>query len=104
MKLSSVALIKGITITGGLLALVSVCTALYWRAQAASKETRTYGYILIGFWVLAPPIWFWVEWVFLTKPHMENRVKHTHELARNIWLALIVVLAAILGIKWPPAE
>jgi hypothetical protein len=59
------------------------------------------GYVILGAWVIGPPVWFWTEWVFLSDGQNPERLKHTHDLARNIWLALVVVLAVILGVKWP---
>ncbi len=51
---------------------------------------------------------FWLEWSYLTPPNLcleqlEN-IKHGHEVGRNVWLALVVLLSAIFGIKWPGAE
>jgi len=91
------------TYIAGPLALATIVATLWLRSQPDAKKHK-FGYILIVFWVLAPPVWFWVEWVFLNDPQDEPKtglLKHTHELARNIWVALVIVLTAILGIKWP---
>lgn len=89
-----------VSYVAGSLAVATVLFAFWLRGQPEPKRHNV-GYLLIGFWVLAPPIWFWVEWVFLSEYQNPERLKHTHELARNIWVALVIVLAAILGIKWP---
>lgn len=78
-----------------------------WRAtnirvsSGLDKET----YKLLAFWALAPPLWFFVEFEFL-HPCIDAfelaRVKQAQDLARNIWVAFVVVLAAIMGVKWPP--
>lgn len=65
------------------------------------------GYLLIGFWVLIPPIWFFFEFQclhrnMLNDPFELSRVKQAQDLGRNIWLAFVIVLAAIIGVKWPP--
>ena len=60
-------------------------------------------------WALIPPVLFLYEYVKefpagTKRPEREEeRLKELHELSRNIWLALLVVLAAILGIPWPSA-
>lgn len=85
------------------IALGSVALAFVIRIYyPCLKETVGYG--LLGLWALIPPIWFFLEWVLLCKDVGKNesdRIKHLHDLARNIWLALIVVLAAIMGVEWP---
>lgn len=66
-----------------------------------------FGYILLGLWALVPPVWFLYEFTSdFPKGHKQsqgevNRLKHLHDLSRNIWLAFVVVLAAIMGVTWP---
>ena len=91
---------------GGLGMFASIFIAVGIRFCYGNCEKLLGAYILLGFWALIPPIWFFLEWVFLRKYLVnENRkkedIKYTQGLARNIWIALVVVLAAILGIKWP---
>jgi hypothetical protein len=85
------------------LALASVCLAIAFRCCLA---TELPGYVLVGAWALGPPIYF--LWEFSSRfpegageSAEAERVKYLQELARNVWLALVLVLAAILGIKWP---
>ena len=33
----------------------------------------------------------------------DDRAEHFHDQAGNIWLAVIVVFATIIGVKWPMA-
>ena len=72
-----------------------------------ADDSRIRGYVLIGLWVILPPIWFFFEFKHL-HPNMAgdtfelSRVKQAQDLGRNIWLSFVVVLAAIIGIKWPP--
>ncbi len=83
-------------------AVLSISTAAVIRFKY--PEYANIGYILVGFWVLAPPVWFFFEWVCLCKklpPDERDRIKHLHDLARNIWLALVIVLAAILNYDYP---
>ena len=58
--------------------------------------------LLVGFWLLAPPIYFWLDWHLLCRdipPEKTDSVKHIHDLSRNIWVALVVVLMALLNIQ-----
>ncbi len=70
-------------------------------------KARRRGYLLIGLWVILPPIWFFFELQFLhtnlmSSPNELSRVAHAQHLGRNIWLTIVVVLAAIVGIKRSP--
>jgi hypothetical protein len=59
---------------------------------------KVWGFLLVGAWALGPPIWFIWEW-HANKVDVEQ-LKYSQELARNVWVAVVVVLAAIIGIKW----
>jgi hypothetical protein len=56
-------------------------------------------------WVAIPPLWFLWEYVHFRPPEgiEDERMRHLHDLCRNIWLALIVILVAIMEIPWPGA-
>jgi hypothetical protein len=48
-----------------------------------------------AFWALGPPVFFWLDWVmFAGRMEDDEReiAKHTHDLARNIWLGLLAIL------------
>ena len=104
--------INGVVISSVVLFLLSLWIAYALRIRSQSGETtaevaRNRGYLLIGLWVLLPPIWFFFEFQYLHPNMMEStfelsRVKQAQDLGRNIWLSFVVVLAAIVGIKWPP--
>jgi hypothetical protein len=64
---------------------------------------KSHAYILVGCWTLIPPLYFFAEWVWWTNPSEEEHVKHLHELARNFWIAFVIVLAVMTGIKWSGA-
>jgi hypothetical protein len=60
-------------------------------------------HVIVGLWTLLPPIWFWLEWYF--SPHapgtpLWDSMTHGHEVSRNIWVALVVVLVAVFGLRW----
>jgi hypothetical protein len=85
------------------LAFASLAIGLLLRCE--SHECRAaIGYFVVALWALMPPIRFWFEWVFLCRDLSDKElehVKHLHELSRNIWVALVIVLAALYDIKWP---
>jgi hypothetical protein len=105
-------LINGVIVASVVLFVASLGYAYRLRKHSQSGKTtaekaRNSGYVLIGLWVLLPPIWFFFEFQHLHPNMMENsfelaRVKQAQDLGRNVWLSFVVVLAAIIGIKWPP--
>lgn len=108
------ALIDIVVAVSAVLFFVSLLYAYRLRQAAgsgavASSKLQTRGYLLIGLWVILPPIWFFLEFQLLHPNMVDNsfelsRVKQAQDLARNVWLAFVVVLAAILGVKWPPGN
>jgi hypothetical protein len=59
------------------------------------------GKLVIGFWVIVPPVFFWVDWVFFCTDAEREVAKHTHDLGRNIWLAVVAILAVFFAVKLP---
>ncbi len=106
--------IDGVVIASVVLFVASLWYAYKLRTRSQSGVTtaeavRSAGYVLIGLWVLLPPIWFFFEFQHLHPNMVENsfelsRVKQAQDLGRNVWLSFVVVFAAIVGIKWPPGE
>jgi hypothetical protein len=85
---------------------VGAVASLYlaFQLRGAPEAASPWGkYALLGFWAFVPPVWFFVEYVYWPPAagHEDDRAKHLHDLARNIWLALIVVLATIMDVPWP---
>ena len=95
-----------------ILALISIwwaiCHRLHackciWGNNLAGDEWPSK--ILILFWVALPPLWFFFEWIILCPklPKDEReRIAHPHDLARNVWLALVGFLIVILEVKGIP--
>jgi hypothetical protein len=86
--------------------IISVRMAFTIRASTAPDRVHSASAIL-AFWALVPPVFFWLEWTLFSKKSDEkerDRIKHFHELSRNIWIALVVVLATIMKIKWPLSD
>jgi hypothetical protein len=89
--------------------ILSVLIAVWSLKMGLGEESTLFslnhkhtGYVLLAFWGLVPPAFFWVDWVFfcrgMTTPDRDI-AKHTHDLSRNIWLALIALLAILFGIN-----
>jgi hypothetical protein len=62
------------------------------------------GKILIGFWGLAPPLFFWLDWMYfcnyLPAEAEERKIaKQSYDLSRNIWIAFVAILAALFSNK-----
>jgi hypothetical protein len=58
--------------------------------------------LIVSFWVLVPPVYLWWDWVRYCddiNKYKKADAKHTHNLARNIWLALVIVLIAVFDIE-----
>lgn len=86
-------------------ALAAIATLIFFLQlpgpplpKAPPAAGRDLARMLIGLWVLAPPLWFWIEWVVWSPSlgaHESERVQHLHDLARNIWIAFVAVLVAL---------
>jgi hypothetical protein len=94
-------------------AVLSVMMGLAAQHHWLSLDSPWIGTTVIGIWVLVPPIYLWFDW-YLFFEHaddasMTNAVKaarrdiakHSHDLARNIWLGLILILFALFTGKFP---
>jgi hypothetical protein len=94
--------VKIVVPLSGAFAIGSLAFAVFVRfCQPALL--KPYGYIILGLWALVPPLWFIYEWMLSASlaPAEQDRIKHFHDLARNLWLALILALGAIMGAENP---
>ena len=92
------------SVVSALFAALSLLLGVLYRADALPKwpHWSTLFHLVVALWVLVPPAWFSFEWVRLSPAlHGEDldRLKHQHDLTRNMWLALVAVLAALFGIS-----
>jgi hypothetical protein len=91
-------------VLGGLFAIWSLSHALDPSSTFGPWTHEEFGRLLIGFWAVVPPLFFWLDWVlFCPSLSAADReiAKHTHDLSRNIWVALIAVLAVLFAVKFP---
>jgi hypothetical protein len=88
--------------------LAWVAAALYlptvWFLLARSgtdNATKASARAILILWTVIPPAWFWIEYhlIWLTANPKErgefDEFKHAQETGRNIWLALVAVLAGL---------
>jgi len=91
----------------GLLALISIAIAIWIRKCPDPNKRILRGYILVGVWATGPPLWFIWEWHMFDFAHCKEQFevfKYSQELARNVWVALVVLLGSIVKIKWGGAS
>jgi hypothetical protein len=90
-----------------ILALASLLAGVVTLGWSGSRWRKILGQIVVGSWVLGPPVFFWADWVYftggLTKDALDA-VEHTHDLGRNIWLALVLLLVVLFDLKWPGSQ
>jgi 4-amino-4-deoxy-L-arabinose transferase-like glycosyltransferase len=97
-RLSRDKVLSTMVLVSGLAAVVSLWLAYHLRTDWC-KCKDPWGYVLLALWVAAPPIWFLTEYSFWPPVAAEDeRVRHMHDLSRNIWLALVAILAITMGL------
>ncbi|WP_435016612.1 hypothetical protein TA3x_004185 [Tundrisphaera sp. TA3] len=82
--------------------IASLAIGVYFQSSASPTNfQKSLGQGIVGAWAILPPIFFWYDWCYLSYGDKDDREfqKETHNLARNIWLALIVVLGVMFDIK-----
>lgn len=90
------------TIASAILAVGSLAAAFTHAVYNPDWFPNWLKYGIVFFWVLVPPVWLWCEWKWVCY-QMSNDdreyLKHFHDLARNVWLALVLVLCVLFKIK-----
>jgi hypothetical protein len=83
-----------VRIFGGLSTVLVLLTIVWALWEPIVLAERTKG-LIVGIWVLVPPLWFWIEYHFLYRK-LEGadfeRFKYGQELSRNLWVAIAAVL------------
>src|SRR6266849_3306809 len=82
-------------ILGTLALLGSLVLAFFgWGEKVESRGIKIGQVFVLVFWTLAPPIWFWFEYIFLFRrafPHANenslNALKTQQDLSSKIWIA-----------------
>lgn len=77
--------------------------ALVWQ-RSKSPGLGTFNAVIVALWTLGTPVYFWWEWYHFPKEKLGTNdwesFTHGHEVSRNIWIAYIVILAALLDVSW----
>ena len=83
--------------------ILAIASILIGIIITTSETKDTIGQIILSIWVIAPPIFFWIDWIMCENVDSKTaeRAKHNHDLARNIWLGFIVLLAVLFDLEWP---
>ena len=57
---------------------------------------------IVALWALIPPAWLWYDWLKYGQKAVDRQreyMMHLHGLVRNVWIALTLVLSALLDVK-----
>jgi hypothetical protein len=85
----------GGTVLSALCADLTLCYAPDFHL-AEKKNPDLVAYAIMAFWLMVPPVYLWLDWVIFAgdlDADNRERAKHTHDLARNIWVGLLAILA-----------
>ena len=88
--ISSIAMIASI--------IVGICWG-FGKGFDPHDPVKVFQAVVLGIWVIVPPIWFWYEYFFLysnatTKPGLDE-FKHGQDQSSKIWLALVTLLLGL---------
>jgi Hypothetical bacterial integral membrane protein (Trep_Strep) len=102
-KLCGVLLLLGNAVLAGASLIYAFCL---YQLHKQESIYRLVAYSIMSFWTLVPPLWFWCNWRFCFKykangEYNPQYVTHLHDLGRNVWLAVVGLLAIAFGFKLP---
>ena len=90
---------RPVVVIAGVIASIVAIVAL---TLAPVKGWENLKKVVLGLWLVGPPIWFWVEYTFLTPEEVKNdssrfeRLRYAQGLAAKVWVAV----AALLGLLY----
>ena len=64
----------------------------------STNEPKSTKEALVAIWLLAPPVYFYIEWVFLYKESDDyplDKFQYSQKLAGNIWIGVSAILIAL---------
>ena len=83
----------------GIIAIILVIGSIY-----VVTFSKLWAVIAYSFWAIAPPTWFFIEWVWLFDSRGDSRrldkFKITIDLAQKFWAAVLVLLAIEILLKY----
>ena len=89
------------SIAGLLLAFISVLIGVL-DCSTVLDIPNGLAFLIVGFWVIVPPVFLWLDWILyclkIGDERFRDDAQHTHNLARNIWLALVLILVSLFDL------
>jgi hypothetical protein len=89
----------------GIVIFVLFLLSAWYVYYHRGKEHELQALLIGGFWVVGPPVWFFIEHFYLFRnfgdPSQYDQFKREQELASKIWAGVIIVLAAIYTGSFP---
>jgi hypothetical protein len=89
----------------GMVIFVLFILSAWYVYNYRGKEYELYALLIGGFWVVGPPVWFFIEHFYLFRrfgdPGQYDQLKREQELATKIWAGVIIVLAALYTGSFP---
>jgi hypothetical protein len=84
----------------GIALFLSLCFApAGWGKKIECGGVKVFQAIVLGAWILGPPLWFWYEYIFLfrdaypdAKKENLEEFKYQQDVSSKIWLAAVSVL------------
>lgn len=86
----------------------STVVAVAWTFIFDKERLKDFVLPFLVIWTVVPPMYFWFDYFVLWRLEMKrgstqfadfSEFKHGQELSRNLWLAIVAVLAAIYSSK-----
>ncbi|GAA0852822.1 hypothetical protein [Aliiglaciecola litoralis] len=95
---------RGLMIFGAAVFIGFFCCAVWLNAHRGA-EHKDMAYMIGTFWVIGPPVWFFIEYFFIFRrfgnPQAKEELKRGQELASKIWAGVIIILTAIFTDTFP---
>jgi hypothetical protein len=94
-------------LAGGICAVVSLGLGFYWlhkqSEQTDADKRREYMRVpkslILGAWVLLPPLWFFLEYIYFYrwwgKPECFEAFKYSQDLGSKGWAGMVAVLGVL---------
>lgn len=90
---------------------LAIFKTLWWDSELCAPKQISYDLadgLIYFFWLVGPPVFFLIEYVFLFGKNRENRLNSRHvddlkycqDLASKIWAAIVVCFSALLYLKY----
>ena len=72
----------GLTLAAASIATYGLCTT----------EFKVFHHVVLCLWIIAPPLWFLIETLYLAEDRHDSNMVQTQELMSKLWVAVSVLL------------